>query len=474
MNQYQTIKTAVTKKLAVEKSFDIIERPLSIGGRDAVLFFIDGFIKDDTMQRIMQAFFSIKPEQMAALPTAQSFMESQLSYVEVSTATDPDELVTQILSGPSLLLIDGYQEGILIDIRTYPARGVEEPEKEKVVRGSRDGFVETVVFNTALLRRRIRDPKLIFEMKQVGRRSKSDIAIGYIDDLVDHDLLNEIIRRIEKTRVRALTTTQESLAECVIQGNWLNPFPKVRYTERPDVASASLLEGKIIIMVDNDPSVMILPTRLLDFVQEAGDYYYPPIVGGYIRLIRNLMFASTLILTPLWLLAMQNPDYVPQWLKFAVSGESNSVPLILQLLLLEFVIDGLKIASGNTPNILSSSFSIIGGLLLGEFAVKAGWLVPESILYMAFISIATFSQTSLEMGYAIKFCRILLLVCTCLFNLWGFIGALILILILMATNKTFSKEGYLYPLIPFNWKELRRIVLRTRIDIKKESGSRTS
>lgn len=456
-------KQAMREALAIEKSFDLIEREVVFGEKHCCLYFVDGFLKEAVMQRILQTFFAITPQKMQNVKTAREFAETKLSYAEVETECRTERLAVQVLSGPCVLLADGFDEAIVMDMRTYPMRSIEEPEKEKVLRGSRDGFVETIVCNTALIRRRIRDPHLIFEMFTVGERSGTDVAIGYISDFAETGLVKEMKKRLCNLRVKALDMGEESLAECIIRGKWLNPFPKVRYTERPDVAAASLLDGKVIVMVDNSPSVMILPTTLFDFVQEPDDYYYPPMVGGYLRLVRNMIFLSTLVITPLWLLLLRYAERLPQALSFLrVSGEIH-VPILLQLLILELATDGLKLASLNTPSVLSNSLSIIGALLLGDFAVEVGWFVPQSILYMAYVAIAGFAQPSVELNYAVKFMRILLLLFTAWLGIYGFFGGLLLIAWITATNKTVAGKGYLYPLVPFCWKEFKARILRMKI-----------
>ena len=379
----------MAKLFPIEKSFDLIERQVVIGGKKAVMYFIDGFVKDGVMGKIMQFFLGLTPDQLENVNTAQDFAARFVSYVEVSTESDVEKITTQYLSGPAILMIDGYEEAILIDARTYPARSTEEPEKEKVLRGSRDGFVETVVFNTALIRRRIRDPKFVAEVVNVGNRSRTDVVIAYIDDIVDKKTLEKIKKRIESIDVRSLTMSQESLAECLIKRKWYNPFPKIRYTERPDIAAANVLEGNIVILVDNDPSAMVLPSSIFDFIQEADDFYYPPVIGGYMRAVRNLIFFSTLVITPLWLLAIQNMDRLPEWLHFLQIAEPNEVPPVVQLLILEVAIDVLKLASVNTPNMLGNSLSIIGALILGDFAIQSGWFVPDTILYMSIVAICS-------------------------------------------------------------------------------------
>ncbi len=450
----------IKSKLNVDKSFDLINRNIIIGGRKTALFFIDGFIKDDVMERIMESFFKITPEQLDKMATAKGFSESIVPYVEVDTEKDIDKIISTFLGGPTVMIIDGFDEAIIMDLRTYPARTYGEPEKEKVTRGSKDGFLETIVFNTALIRRRIRDPKLTFEMLSVGTRSKTDVAIGYIEGLEDETLLNQTRDRINNLKVESLTMNMQSLVEGLIKYKFYNPFPKVRCTERPDVAAAQILEGSIVLLIDNSPDVMILPSSFFDFVQEIQDFYYTPIIGVYLRIIRNLVGILTLLLTPTWLLLMQFADRLPASLKVLTVAEMNSVPLAIQFLLLEVAIDGLKMSSLNTPGVLGSTLGIIGGLVLGDFAIKSGWFVPDTILYMAIIAVGSFTQPSIELGYSIKFCRMLLLVLTWAFSIWGYVGGLILIIIVIASNKTLTGRGYLYPLIPFNWKALKGRFLR--------------
>ena len=413
-------RTFFQKKLRPDISFDVVDRNLMIGGRDACLYCIDGFTKDDTLLKVLQAMSSIETAQMP--DNANDFAALYLAYGEIGLETDSDALIIQLLSGVPFLLIDGYAQALTIDCRTYPARGVSEPEKDKVLRGSRDGFVETLVFNTALIRRRIRDPKLRMEIMNIGESSHTDIAICYMENRVDTELLNRIRTRIQKVHVDALSMNQESLAECIYPHKWFNPFPKFRFSERPDTSAASILEGNIIILVDNSPSAMILPSSVFDIIEEADDYYFPPLTGTYLRLSRTVIFFLTLFLTPLWLLFMQNPGWIPEWLAFIRVTDEIHVALIYQLLILEFAIDGLRLAAVNTPSMLTTPLSVIAGIVLGEYSVKSGWFNSETMLYMAFVTIANYSMTSFELGYALKFMRVLLLILTFFLNLWGFIA----------------------------------------------------
>ncbi len=452
--------------LPLGKSYDLIEKEVVIGGTKTCMYFIDGFAKDGVLSKMITFLFSLTPDKMKNVTTAKEFVTNFIPYVEADTENDFDKIIQMYLSGATILFIDGFSDAIIIDARTYPARSTEEPEKEKVLRGSRDGFVETLVFNTALMRRRIRDPKFTAEIVTVGNRSKTDVVITYIKDLVDEKMLKDIRTRLKKIDVRSLTMNQQSLAECLIRKKWYNPFPKVRYTERPDIAAACVLEGSVAILVDNDPSALLLPSSIFDFIQEADDFYYPPVIGGYMRIVRNLVFFSTLILTPLWLLLIENLEKLPPWLKFIGIAEPNGVSPVIQLLILEIAIDVLRFASVNTPNMMGNSLSIIGALILGDFAIQSGWFVPDTILYMAIVAIASFSQPNIELNYAFKFMRIVILILTYFLDIWGFLLGLIISIVLIATNKTITGKGYLYPVIPFNYHDFKYKFLRLKIRAK--------
>lgn len=450
-------------------NFDVVYRVIRIGGREACIYFIDGFTKDETLLRLMQAFGSIKSDAMPE--TAHEFSKQFLPYGEIALEDETDSIVTQLLSGVPFLLIDGYSQALIIDCRTYPARGISEPEKDKVLRGSRDGFTETLIFNTALIRRRIRDPKLRMEILSAGESSHTDIALCYMENRVDASLLAMIQKRINALHVDALTMNQESLAECLYPHKWYNPFPKFRFSERPDTAAASILEGNIIILVDNSPSAMILPSSIFDIIEEADDYYFPPLTGTYLRLSRTVIFFLTLFLTPVWLLLMQNPQWIPQWLTFIRVEDDIHVALIYQLLILEFAIDGLRLAAVNTPSMLTTPLSVIAGIVLGEYSVKSGWFNSETMLYMAFVTIANYSMTSFELGYALKFMRVLILLLTFFFNLWGFLAGTLISLLCLVFNRTIAGKSYIYPLIPFRFRELKKRLFRNRLPHIYKDGS---
>lgn len=448
-------------QLGVGTNFDVLYRVVQIGGRNACIYMIDGFCKDEVMQKLLQHFIGITEDKM---PSDAHEMSKQLvPYGEVDLEDEWEKIEYSVMSGVVAMFIDGYDRCILIDARTYPARGVSEPEKDKVLRGSKDGFVETIVFNTALIRRRIRSPQLRMEMLKAGTNSQTDIVLCYMDDRVDRNFLEKIRNRINSLKVDALTLNQESLAECLYKRRWYNPFPKFKYSERPDTAAAQVLEGNIIILVDNSPSVMITPTTFFDVIEEADDYYFPPITGTYLRLSRMVIAIVTYFLTPTFLLLMEYPEWIPKGFEFIAVRDTVHIPIIWQLLILELAIDGLKLAAVNTPNMLSTPLSVMAALVLGEFSVKSGWFNSEVMLYMAFVAVANYTQNSYELGYALKFMRVINLILTAIFGIWGYIAGIAILLISIATNRTVSDQSYLYPLIPFNGKQLLHQIFRTRL-----------
>ena len=431
----------MNQMLPVEDSFDIVQRDIQIGGKDATFYFIDGFTKDESMLKIMDSFFNIKEEDMPKDATA--FATPCIPYVEVDVIGDFDQIFRNLLSGVTCLFIDGYQACLAIDCRTYPARSVDEPDKDKSLRGSRDGFVETIVFNTALMRRRIRDRHLVMKMLEVGESSRTDVALCYMEDRVDQELLKNLNYRIRDIKVDDLRMNQQSLAECLFKRKWYNPFPKFKFTERPDTAAACLLEGKVVILVDNSPSAMILPTSILDIIEEANDYYFPTLTGMYLKISRALITFLTIFLAPVFLLFMQNLSWLPKIFAFVAVKDTVNIPLIFQLLMLEVAIDGLRLAALNTPSMLSTPLSVIAGLVMGEFSVKSGWFNAEVMLYMAFVAVANYTQPNFELGYALKFMRLELLVLTAVFNWIGFLAGTVIVICSICFNKTLSGRSYL-------------------------------
>ncbi len=444
--------------LGYGKSFDILEKRLNAKGTELTFFFIDGFVKDGALQRVMQYLLG-KNE----IGDAEA-CEKIIPYVELSRESDADAIACAVLSGQTALFAESFgAEAIILDLRTYPQRSISEPETDRVMQGARDGFVETLIMNTTLLRRRIRDPRLRMIHFDMGGASHTDVVVCYMEGVANPDYVDTVCNKIREAKPRSITIGTQSLTETLIKRRWFNPFPKVRRTERPDTASAQVLEGNILVFCDTSPEVMILPTSIFAFCEEADDFTLSPLVGTYLRLLRITILLLSIVVTPLWYLAIENALTLPESLAFLIPDEPGALPIILQLFLAELALDGLALASMNTPNMLSNSLSIVGALILGDFAVSIGWFSEDVIFYMACVAIANFAQQSQELSYAFKFTRMIILTLVYFLRLPGFILGLILFCIFVATNTTVTgKRHYLYPLIPFDKKAIMKHLIRRK------------
>ena len=462
MVDYDTRTAQLDDLLGVGRNFDMVGREVSVGGRRARLWVVNGYAEDALIERMIGRLLAVGS--LKGVPDLAAFLAAYVTVPDAAAVTEVHDMVMGVFAGKTLLVIDGYDGGILLDAKEYPTRSVQEPDTSKVLRGSHDGFVESIMANAALLRRRIRDPALTLERHQVGGRSQTDVALVYMAGEANEKYLEQLRQKLKAIDVGSISMSQESVAECIVPKQWWNPFPKIRYTERPDVATASIMEGSILLMIDNTPSVMLLPTTLFSFAEEINDYYFPPLIGTYLRIIRLVVLFLTVFITPLWYLLVKNGDILPGELEFLLVEDEYFVPLIVQLLLVELIVDILKLASLNTPDALSNSFSMLGALILGDFAVQARWLVPEVLVYMAFVAVAGYAQHSYEMGYACKLVRMVLLILIWLWDSWGFAIGVIGAVVLIASTRTVVGKGYLYPLIPFNGKKLMRLLRRRPIN----------
>lgn len=448
----------MSQELGIDRSFDVIRRDVSIANRKAALFFVDGFSKDQIMERILSHFAELQPKDLE--PSAlKKIFHRYLSYIEVDTTDDLHEAVSKVLAGPLALVIDGIEQVIIIDAREYPVRSPQEPDLEKVVRGSRDGFVETIVFNTALIRRRIRDPKLRMEMMTVGWRSKTDVCVSYIEDIADDNLVATVKKKIEQIDIDGIPMAEKAIEELIREGSYWNPLPTVRYTERPDVASAHLLEGHVLIIVDTSPSIIVLPSTLWHHLQHAEEYRQNLLVGVFIRLLRYVTVLVSVFLMPVWLLLATNHQYLPESLKFIGTSKPGSISLPIQFILAELGINLMRMAAIHTPASLTTALGLIAAVLIGDIAISVGVFSPEVVLYTAISAVAVFATPSSELGQANTLFRLFLIITVAIFGLPGFAGAVFIICLLLVGTKSFGVP-YMWPLIPFNGSAFKDILIR--------------
>ena len=451
------------ERLAVDKSFDLIYLDLHYAGRKVGLFLVDGFGKDEVMLFIMKFLSDLTPEQLEEEPL-EKLLKKYIPYVELEEEDDLERVVDQVLAGPTAMVIEGLNKVVIIDSRTYPVRGPEEPDTERVVRGSRDGFVETLVFNCALIRRRVRDSSLRMEYMQVGRRSKTDISICYLEDIADHANVEEVKESIKKIDTDGLPMGDKTIDEFVGGRHW-NPYPTVRYTERPDTAATHLFEGHVLVMVDGSPSAIIAPTTFWHHLQHAEEYRNKPVVGAYLRFVRFIAVWSSLFILPLWYLFAINPALLPEQLSYIGPSEEGTVPLFAQIMIIEIGMDMLRMAAIHTPSALATALGLVAAILIGDVAVTVGLFVPEIILYLAIAAIGTFSTPSYELSLANRLVRIVLLVVTALFGINGLLISFVVLMIFLARMQSYSIP-YLWPFIPFDFHAFRDVLVRSPIPLK--------
>ncbi|MGL4372468.1 MAG: spore germination protein, partial [Turicibacter sp.] len=457
------------KDLGIGKSFDIGNREIVVLGRKIRFFYVTGLVDSDLIVDLLTQLLLLNNLEEKG-GDMFDLIHNRLVHQQVSIIENLKKFETEVLSGLIGIIIDGETKAFTVDVRSYPGRGPSEPDTEKTVRGSRDGYTENIVINTALTRRRIRTGKLRNEIYKVGEDSKTDVVITYIEDIADPNLVNEIREKVQKINVKELTMTDKELEE-FITGQIYNPYPLVRYTERPDVVATHLYQGLVGIMVDTSPSVILAPVTFFDHLTHVEEYRQTPTVGTFLRLIRMFGIIMSILIMPTWLLFVMHPEYLPDFLSFIGPQEEGNIPIILQILAGEIGIEFLRMASIHTPNAISSALGIVSALLIGQVAIDVGLFGPEILFYVAIGTVGSFITPSYELGLANKLLKLFLILCTFFLGIYGYIGGIVIGIVFLATIKSFGKP-YLYPLIPLNIKELLNVLIRFPIPYRYNSKNK--
>lgn len=450
--------TKARSLMAIKQSFDYIERNLFFGKTKVYMLAINGFTQTEVLQHIVADVQSLSDGE-GEIRDLETFIDCKLGFAQVAYVEDWEALIKNLLSGQTILIVDGFERAVSIDTRTYPVRSIAEPDTEKVTRGAKDGFVENIIMNTALMRRRIRNPKLTFELHQVGTDSKTDVAIAYIKGKAEEKLIEKVRTQLDGLNVTSLTMGIQSLKELMIPRSYFHPLPSVFTTERPDVASSYLEEGYVLLVPDTSPEVLVLPCSIFQFTQSPEDYYKSPVVGNYIRLMRLFSLLASLLLLPLFLLF---GAHVPLPEEFALVSTEGMTPvkLFIMVLVIELALDLFRYSTSHTSERFAGALSIVGGLIIGDVAIDLEWASLEVLFYGAATMLATLSIASLEMAEGIRIYRIFLVLCTGFFGPWGFGIGLAFVILSVITTPVFGKTSYFWPLVPFQWKALKTLLFR--------------
>ncbi|AFH62017.1 spore germination protein [Paenibacillus caseinilyticus] len=493
---FDELKRALEEQVGLNKSFDVVFREMVFGGQKTGIFYFNGFAKDtaliSVLERLSYADYGQgrrhggfderenleerrragkeagdaqgqgdagkKDGKLGGLAVIDLFDEALIPHIQVEKAAKLSKVIDAVSAGGSAFFFEGHPEAICVDAKSFPARSTEEPDLERVVRGSRDGFVETLMTNVTLVRRRVRDPRLKLELTKVGQRTKSDVCIAYISDICDMDLVEAVKDKIQAVEVDGLPLAEKQLEEAIVGRGW-NPYPMVRYSERPDVVSAHLLEGHVIVMVDTSPSVMIIPTTFFHHVQHAEEYRQTPIVGSYLRWVRFLGIAASIFLLPLWYLVVSSPELKPVGLEFVGPQQEGLIPLLGQFLIAELGIDLMRMAAVHTPTPLATAMGLVAAILIGDIAVKTGLFVNEVIMYLAVAAVGTFATPSYELSLANRISRLGLLLAAAIFRVPGFVLASTFLVVFLSVQRSYNTP-YMWPFIPFNLKAMVDIMVR--------------
>ncbi|WP_017472238.1 spore germination protein [Amphibacillus jilinensis] len=457
LGQIKKVEDYMREHVGVGESFDVDFREIILLKQKVHLYYVNGLCDSLIIVELLKVLIAINDNEHEAeqLP---AIVKNRLVHQQFEETDQLDKIITDVLSGLIAVFIEGYDQAMIVDVRTYPGRSPEEPDTERVVRGSRDGYTENIIENTALTRRRVRDPRLRHEIIKVGERSQTDICLAYIKDLADPKLVKLIKKELEMVKTDGLSMADKSLEEFIVHQG-LNPFPLVRYTERPDVASNHLFEGHILIMVDTSPSMIITPTTFFHHLQHAEEYRQSPAVGTFVRWVRFFGILISIFLLPFWYLLSIEEQLLPEMLQFIGPNEEGNIPLFLQIIFADVGIEFLRMAAIHTPAPLSTAMGLIAAVLIGEIAIDVGLFSPEVILYVALAAIGSYATPSYELSVANKLARLAIVITTAVFGLPGFVAGTTLYILALAKIKSLNTP-YLWPFIPFNLKALLQILIR--------------
>ncbi|MFD2116015.1 spore germination protein [Paenibacillus yanchengensis] len=453
----EELKERLKNELGYKKSFDIVVREMNIAGKKVMFVYLSGLVNSDLLTDVLNRLTLLDDGEVSRA-VFNDFFDKYVPAGQANAEDSWSKVLTNVLSGMAAFFMDGEHDCIVLDVRNYPSRSLEEPSLEKVVRGSRDGFVESIITNISLVRRRIRDPQLRYELLQVGERTQTDVVIAYIDDIVDHQLVDSFRSKVESIKIDGIPLADKQLEEATIKRGW-NPFPLVRYSERPDTVSSHLLEGAVVVFVDSSPSVMILPTTYADLVQHAEEIRQTPFIGTYLRWVRFFGIIASLIMLPLWLLFVMYPEFKPASLDFLGPEKVGKIPLFVQFLIAELGIDLMRMASVHTPSSLSTAMSLVAAILIGDIAVQTGLFNNEVILYMAVSAVGMFATPSYELGLANRIVRLVLILAVAIFGAPGLVVTAVAIFLALVCERSLNRP-YMWPFIPFDLQGMISIILR--------------
>ena len=449
MNEYVE---KLKKDLGYPKSFDITFREVITSFHKYNIIFLNFLIKNESIINIIYSLNTYNSEE------GVEYLSKVILNEASNTTNNYEEIYDAILNGNVVVFVDEDTNAIVSEVRNYPTRSISEPDSEKVVRGSKDGFTENIAINIGLIRRRIKTGKLIIEKYIIGEVSRTIVALIYIEDYVDINALENIKNKLKLVKIDELTMSDKALEELIIDGKH-SIYPLIKYTERPDTFSTHLYQGMFGILVDTSPSAMLGPISIFDHMQHAEEFRQTRVAGSYLRITRYIGIIFSFLIVPLWFSLIDIDFFHLSYFGNIFSVKVDRFSILIQLLLMELGIEFIRMASIHTPNALSTSMGIIAGVIIGEMAINMNILTEQVVLLGALSAIGSYITPSYELSLANKIVKLFIILLVYLFNIYGLIVGIICLIIYLSRLKSFN-ISYLYPLFPFNKKAFKKQMFR--------------
>ena len=444
---------------------DLVKREIPLGKNEDINIYL-GYIDvmtdknfiDNILENLMLELKEIDPKLKTIKENIfNGIKDSGLTTADLTEEDDFEKAIDAVLAGDTVVFINGFEKCIMLSTKGFPRRGVEGSDTEVVVQGAKDAFTETFRINSVLIRRRIRDTNLKLLQMRIGRRSKTDIGIMYMENLVREEILEEVKKRLKKIDIDAILDS--GYIEQFIEDDYLSPFPQMQLTERPDKTAAALLEGRIAIIVDNTPFVIIVPVVLASFYQAAEDYYQRFQIMSFIRIIRYIAGAIAVFLPGFYIAAtIYHPSMIPMELMLKMSEARKTVPIpaVLEILIMEIAFETLREAGIRLPKAIGSTLGIVGGIIIGQAAVEAGIVSPIVVIVIALTAICSFAIPSVQLVAGYRLTKYFVIFLSSILGILGFWIAILAILIHLASLKSFGIP-YLYPFVSVSKTSLKQI-----------------
>ncbi|SEM00790.1 spore germination protein KA [Paenisporosarcina quisquiliarum] len=497
-NEKQILKTNLQENIKTVKdtlgeSTDIIIREIRIGKEGVLkagIMYTDGLSDAPSIQHfIMESLMleikdtNIESELRPSPNLMNTLKDFAMTVGELKDFTHFEELFLSLLSGDVIILIEGYSEGLIIGNKRWAERGVTESTTQTVIRGPREAFSENIRINTALIRRKIKDPQLWMESRIIGKRTKTNIAVMYIKGIANDDIVEELRLRLDRIDIDGIL--ESGNIEELIQDAQASPFPTVYHSERPDVVAADILEGKIAILIDGTPFVLTVPALFVQFFQSSEDFYQRADLTSLVRILRFFSFTISLLAPALFIAATTyHHEMIPTALLINLAAQREGVPFpaFIEALIMEITFEILREAGLRMPRAIGSTMSIVGAFVIGTAAVEAGMISAAMVIVVSITAIASFVSPSYDMAMSVRILRFIFMGLAASFGLFGVTVGLIALILHLCSLRSFGIP-YMYPIAPFNlsgqkdtfirvpiWKMFTRLPLISQNNIKRQQN----